>query len=156
MRILKHSNAAELLRGYTKVLHSDKYGAYESLANAKQFTWCPCWGHIRRKFFEAETGDLPFRAWVLRKIRYLFMLEKVAWAKSPLERLQIRQEKEVPIIDELITRVKDKLIHGKILPKSKLREALGYFMGLVLYIKNYTQHPFAYTATNYIGHGFAI
>jgi hypothetical protein len=139
----QHSNAVKLLDGYDKVLHSDKFGAYEALAKAKQFTWCPCWVHIRRKFFEAETGDPLFRAWVLRKIRYLFMLERVAWARSPEERLRIRREKEAPIIDELIEKIKARLIDGKILPKSKFREALGYFCGLIPYIKNYTEHPFA-------------
>ena len=34
-------------------------------------------------------------------------------------------------------------MEGKILPKSKLREAIGYFMGLVPYLKNYTLHAFA-------------
>lgn len=138
-----HSNAEEMLKDYHGVLHSDKYGAYEALANKKQLTWCPCWAHIRRKFVEAESGDPPFRDWVLRQIRYLFMLEKVAWARSEEERLRIRQEKEVPIIDRLIAAIKDKLINGKILPKSKFKEALGYFSSLIPYLKNYTQHPWA-------------
>jgi transposase len=138
-----HSNATDLLKDYHGVLHSDKYGAYEALANKKQFTWCPCWGHVRRKFFEAESGDLHFRNWVLRKIRYLFMFERVAWARSEEERLRIRQEKEVPIINELITRIKDKLVNGKALPKSKFREALGYFCSLIPYLKNYAEHPWA-------------
>lgn len=139
----QHHHAEKLLSDYRGVLHSDKYGAYEALAAQKQFTWCPCYAHIRRKFFEAESGDLSFRDWVLRKIRYLFMFEKVAWARSEEERLRIRQEKEVPIIDELIAAIKERLIHGKYLPKSKFREALGYFCGLIPYLKNYTQHPFA-------------
>jgi transposase len=29
------------------------------------------------------------------------------------------------------------------LPKSKFREALGYFSGLIPYLKNYIYHPFA-------------
>lgn len=139
----QHHNALELLSGYQGVLHSDKYGAYEALANQKQFTWCPCFAHIRRKFFEAESGDLNFRNWVLRKIRYLFMFEKVAWARSEEERLRIRQEKEEPIIDELINAIKDKLVNGKHLPKSKFKEALGYFCGLIPYLKNYTKHPWS-------------
>jgi transposase len=138
-----HYNAAELLKGYRGVLHSDKYGAYEALANKKQFIWCPCWAHIRRKFIEAESGDPPFRNWVLTQIRYLFMLERVAWARSEEERLRIRQEKEIPIIDRLITAIKDKLVNGKILPKSKFKEALSYFCGLMPYLKNYNQHAFA-------------
>ena len=138
-----HHHAAKMLENYHKVLHSDKYGAYEALANKKQLIWCPCWAHIRRKFIEAESGDPEFRKWVLRKIRYLFMFEKVAWARSEEERLRIRQEKEIPIIDCLIAAIKERLINGKILPKSKLKEALGYFCGLIPYLKNYTQHAFA-------------
>jgi len=139
----KHCNTKDLIQCYGGVLHSDKYGAYEALANQKQIIWCPCWSHIRRKFFEAESGDVQFRDWVLRKIRYLFMYEKVAWARSPDERLKIRQEKEVSIIDELISAIKLKLTDGKILPKSNLKKAMGYFCGLIPYLKNYTNHPFA-------------
>lgn len=138
----QHNNIVELLKDFRGTLHSDKYGAYESLANRKQFKWCPCWVHIRRKFFE-ESGDPEFRNWILRKIRYLFMLEKVAWGRSPEDRLRIRQEKEIPIIDELIQAVKNKLINGNILPKSKFREALGYFSSLIPHLKNYTSDPWA-------------
>ena len=137
-----HDNVIDILQGYNKVMHSDKYGAYEKLAQSKQIVWCPCWAHIRRKFFESNT-DPTFRSWVLRKIRYLFMLEKVAWQRLPAERLRIRQEKEGPIIDELIQKIQEKLSSGEVLPKSKLRQALGYFTGLVPYLKNYTQYPFA-------------
>jgi len=138
-----HHNVLDILKDYRGGLHSDKYAAYQRLAEQKIITWFPCFSHIRRKFFEAEAGDPVFRKWVLRKIRYLFMLERVAWARSPDERLRIRQEKEVPIIDELIEKIKGKLLDGKILPKSKLKEAMGYFCGLIPYLKNYTKDAFA-------------
>ena len=138
-----HDNVLDILKEYRGSLHSDKYAAYQKLAEKKVIIWHPCWSHIRRKFFDAESGDPRFRDWVLRKIRYLFMLEKVAWARSPEERLRIRQEKEVPIIDELIEKIKKRLFDGNLLPKSKFREALGYFCGLIPYLKNYTQHAFA-------------
>lgn len=77
-----HDNVLDILKDYRGILHSDKYGAYEKLAQSKTIIWCPCWGHIRRKFFEAEGGDPEFRQWVLRKMRYPFMLERVAWARS--------------------------------------------------------------------------
>lgn len=47
--------------------------------------------HVRRKFVEAEGGDPELRRRILRKIRHLFMLERVAWSRSPKERLRIRQ-----------------------------------------------------------------
>jgi hypothetical protein len=97
----KHENVYDLIGDYRGLLHSDKHAAYERLAAEKKITWCPCYSHIRRKFFEAKS-DPEFRNWILKKIRYLFLFEKVAWNRSPEERLKIRQEKEVPIIDELI------------------------------------------------------
>lgn len=139
----RHIHAEELFKTYRGVLHSDKYGAYEKLAYSKQFVWCPCWSHIRRKFFEAEAGDPEFRKYILRKIKYLFMFERVAWNRSEEERLQIRKEKEVPIIDELISRVKEKLVKGKALAKSKFKEALGYFCSLIPFLKNYITYPYA-------------
>lgn len=138
-----HHNVLDILKDYHGGLHSDKYAAYQRLAERKIITWFPCFSHVRRKFFEAESGDPIFRKWVLRKIRYLFMLERVAWVRSPEARLKIRQEKEVPIIDELINKIKGKLTDGKILPKSKLKEAMGYFCGLIPYLKNYTMDAFA-------------
>ncbi len=135
----KHEHAEKLLKNYQGIFHSDKYGCYEKLAKDKSLTWCPCYSHIRRKFFEAEGGE--FRQAILRKIRYLFLLERVAWARSPEERLKIRQEKEVPIIDELIAMTQEKLQDYRLLPKSKLREALGYLRSLTPHLKNYTKHP---------------
>lgn len=139
----RHDNVLEILKDYRGGLHSDKYAAYQKLAERKIITWFPCFSHIRRKFFEVEAGDASFRQWVLRKMRYLFMLERIAWTRSPEERLKIRQEKEAPIIDELIQKIKAKLVDGKIFPKSKLREAIGYFCGLIPYLKNYTKNAFA-------------
>jgi len=139
----QHRHAAELLKGFHGVLHSDKYGAYEVLANAKQFIWCPCWVHIRRNFLEAESGDPPFRDWVLGRIQELFKLEEEAWLLSPEERLCVREQKEVPIIDNLIHSIKDRLVNGKTLPKSNFKDALGYFVSLIPYLKNYTLLPWA-------------
>lgn len=145
-----HHHVLEMLKEYRGALHSDKFAAYEKLAEKKQITWHPCYAHIRRKFFEAEAGDRGFRVWVLRKMKYLFLLERVAWARAPEERLRIRQEKEVPLIDELIAKVKEKLQDRNILPKSKLREAIGYFCGLIPYLKNYTNSPWARLDNNVV------
>jgi transposase len=138
----RHHNALDLLKDYQGVLHSDKYGAYEALACKKQFTWCPCWAHIRRKFFDSE-GDPEFRSLILRLIKYLFMYERVAWKCTEEERLYIRREKEIPIIDRLISLIKGRLVDGKPLPRSKFKDALGYFVSLIPYIKNYTNHAYA-------------
>ena len=46
----------------------------------------------------------------------------------------------MPIIEELIKKAHARLIEGKILPRSKLKEALGYLISLAPYLKNYTEH----------------
>lgn len=139
----KHEHAEMLLGSYPGIIHSDKYGAYETYIRKHGNVWCPCWAHIRRKFFEAEMGDATLRAWVLEQIQQLFAIEEIAWTLHPLERLRLRQAEAVPIIDALIDRVKKRLTEGIILPKSKFKEALGYFCSLIPYLKNYTQHASA-------------
>ena len=142
-----HEHAKDLLLNYTGTVHSDKYGAYQHLAEKKQFTWQPCFSHIRRKFLEAAT-DPPFTNMVLRKIRYLFLFEKIAWQRSIEERLRIRKEKEEPIIDKLIYELKDKLHNGKLYPKSNLAIAVKYFCSLIPYLKNYIYDPWAHLDNN--------
>lgn len=144
----QHRNAEDILKGFQGIVHSDKYGAYETLAHKKLFTWCPCWAHIRRKFFEAEHGDKAFREMVLSKIHELFLIEQVVWEKTPEERLKIRQEEAVPIIDSLTLAVKEKLTEGKVLPKSNFKEALGYYYSLIPFLKNYTRHEWAHLDNN--------
>jgi transposase len=136
-----HDNPLKTLKEYKGVLHSDKYGAYETLAKSKDITWCPCMAHVRRKFVEAEGGDPELRRRILRKIRYLFMFERVAWKRTPEERLRIRQDREKPILDELMQMVKDRLLAGGLLPKSNFAKALNYFQGLAPYLPNYLNNP---------------
>jgi transposase len=139
----KHEHVENILGSYSGVIHSDKYAAYETYIRKNGNVWCPCYSHIRRKFYEAEMGDPALRTWVLEQIQELFTIEETAWTLSSIERLQLRQSKAVPIIDALIDRVKTRLTTGFVLPKSKFKEALGYFCSLIPYLKNYTQHPSA-------------
>ena len=139
----KHEHAEQILGSYPGIIHSDKYGAYETYIRKHGNFWCPCWAHIRRKFFEAEMGDPALRTWALEQIQQLFAIEEIAWTLHPLERLQLRHTQAVPVIDALIDRVKKRLTEGIILPKSKFKEALGYFCSLIPYLKNYTQHASA-------------
>lgn len=138
-----HCNAEQLLKGFHGFLHSDKYGAYEKMANKKQFTWCPCMAHIRRKFFDVQSGDIKFRDKILSLIQKLYRCEEEAWKKSPEERLMIRQEKEEPIINDLIREIKEKLKDSRILPKSNLMKALKYSCGLIPHLKNYLKSSFS-------------
>ena len=139
----KHEHVEEILGSYSGIIHSDKYSAYEVYVRKHGSVWAPCWAHIRRKFYEAEMGDPALRIWILEQIGQLFALEENAWTLSPEERLQLRLSQAVPIIDGLVDRVKKRLIEGRLLPKSKFKEALGYFCSLIPHLKNYTRHASA-------------
>ena len=116
----KHEHPAEILDNYQGVVHADKYGSYEHLAGQKRVIWAPCFARVHWKFVEAEGEDPCLRSWILRKIRYLFLLENVGWFRSSEEKLSIRKELEVPVIDEIIIKVKEVLVEGRYLPKSKI------------------------------------
>jgi hypothetical protein len=122
-----------MIGSYQGLLHSDKYGAYESYAKRDGVIWCPCWAHIRRKFFEADQQE------ILEEVRKLFAIEEIALTLSNEDRVQLRQKEAIPIIDRLNEQIQKRLVDGAILPKSKLREALGYYCNLLPYLKNYTQ-----------------
>ncbi len=139
----KHEHVQNILGSYSRIIHSDKYAAYEMYVRKNGNVWIPCYSHIRRKFYEAEMGDPPLRTWVLAQIQELFAIEEIAWTLSSAERLQLRRLRSVPIIDALIDRIKTRLIKGLVLPKSKFKEALGYFCSLIPHLKNYTEHASA-------------
>ena len=136
-----HEHPTKILKGYLGVLHSDKYGVYEKLAKNNGIIWCPCMSHVRRKFVEAEGGDPDLRRRVLRWIKQLFLLERVAWSRSAEERLRIRRELEKPILDRITATVKERILSGGLLPKSNFAKALNYYMGLAPYLQNYLTHP---------------
>ena len=136
-----HEHALATLKGYRGLLHSDKYGVYEVLAQKDGIVWCPCMAHVRRKFVEAEGGDPAFRRNVLRRIRYLFMLERAAWKCTPEVRMRIREKIEKPLLERLTRIVKERAMAGGLLPKSKLAKAVNYYLGLEPYLGNYLTNP---------------
>ncbi len=136
-----HAHVEQTLKEYRGVLHSDKYAAYEKLARREDIRWCPCMAHVRRKFVEAEGGEPELRRRILRKIRHLFMLERIGWAREPEERLRIRQKIEKPVLESLTAMVKERILAGGLLPKSKFSQALNYYMDLAPHFANYLNHP---------------
>lgn len=137
----KHDAFAEVFKGYTGVFHSDKYSAYEKEAKNMGKIWAPCYAHIRRKYVESET-DPKFRDEILTELQKLFLIEEEIKELSCEERLRIRKEKAEPIIDLLLHKNKERL-KSPILPKSKIALAVGYFLGLAPYLKNYLYHPYS-------------
>lgn len=137
----KHEGFEKLLKGYSGVFHSDKYQAYEKEAKKQGKTWCPCYAHIRRKFVEAGE-DPPFQKEILLLLQELFSIEEKSRDLAPEQRIQMRVEEAVPIIDTLLQKAKERL-SKRLLPRSNIGKAIGYLLGLSPYLKNYIQNPYA-------------
>ncbi|MCM3734230.1 IS66 family transposase [Fictibacillus nanhaiensis] len=116
------------LQGFKGKLHVDGYKGYEGLSGV---TLSGCWAHVRRKFDQAQKaappkqgGQLTLAEQALKKMGALYKIEKDIASKSFEERLKIRQEQSIPLVEAYFTWLKT--IKPQVLPKSKLGEAIQY------------------------------
>ena len=134
----------DILKDYGGIVQADAYIAYENLeAHLPGVTWAACWAHARRKFEACLKGpSAELAAWVMRQIRYLFMFDRVAWKRTPAERLAIRQKHHQPIVDGLFAELKRRLIEDPlVLPKSKMAKAIAYLLKRPEAFRRYLTNP---------------
>jgi len=134
----------EFLKSFKGVLHADAFTAYEKLGKDEnnEIAWAACWAHARRKFENALSGtDSDTALWVMRQMRYLFLFERIAWKHKPDERLRIRREHELPVVDKIFSRFRDEIKRSDLLPASKLANAIGYMQCRRQNFRNYLDNP---------------
>jgi len=138
----RHCHPAEFLKNFKGVFHADAFEGYAKLDAAREdISWAACWAHARRNFVEALGGGKPpFALEALRIMRHLFLYERVAWNRTPAERLAIRNGRERPLVDKLFGLLREKLSAADLLPRSKLAEAVQYMLArrgnFELYLSN--------------------
>jgi transposase len=93
--------AVDYLQVYSGYLQVDGYVGYEQT----QATRVGCWAHARRKFMEAKTAQgkkLSGKAdWALNHIQKRYRIEMLIKAKTADEQQAIRQEKGLPLLEQL-------------------------------------------------------
>jgi transposase len=131
------------LRNFEGVIHADAYESYVSIDKSANFPirWSACWCHARRYFEESKAGDRELRDTVLKYMRYLFMFERTAWKRNESERLEIRQQKEKPIVDAIYELMRKKIAEGKMLPEDKITKAVGYLQKHETNFRMYLDDP---------------
>ena len=145
----KHEHPIRRLADFKGGFHADAYGAYETLdAERDDLVWYACWAHSRRKFEPIPSGETDFCLMILRKMRYLFLFERIAWERDAKERLRIRKEHEEPIVDEIFRLMKEKVKQGDILPSSNFAKALGYMLCREKNFRNYLHNADARMENN--------
>jgi transposase len=117
---------ARFLTGYQQVLLADAYGGYEGICLQGGITQSGCWAHARRKTVDSRELPPAIGDAALALIGRLFAVEKQAEEQklSPEDRLTLRQEHSVPVVEEL--REKIPSWKAQLLPKHPLAQALSY------------------------------
>lgn len=105
------NNPKEMLKDFSGYLEVDGYAAYNSIPNVKT---ARCWVHARRKYADIvkslkenqKKGSIAFK--LVKKINELFKLEEEYKKKklTPIQILEARKEKSLPIVDEYFTYIK--------------------------------------------------
>jgi transposase len=115
----------KFLAGYRSFLHADAYAGYNPLYAACA-THVGCWAHARRGFFEAKDSD-PARAHeALARIRLLYAVEAEAKAQGLVgtDLAVYRREHAGPVLHSFADWLAQEV--PRVLPKSKIGEAIGY------------------------------
>ena len=129
---------ATFLKDFKGFLQADAYGAYDGIYTGSNGTIVEvgCWAHARNKFAAAESTDpertLAAKAWV----RKLYDVEDEAKKLSSAERLKLRQEKSVPLLESF----RQWLLAQKamVLPKSPITVAINYVFNQWEALNRYT------------------
>ncbi len=163
-------HAKDFLEGFKGHVQCDGYSGYHWLANSTNMSRGGCMAHARRKFHDvlkiSKAEGLAQQAMDI--IGRLYDIEKIARenAYSEQQRYQLRQEKALPIIEELKTFLDTN--KDKVPPRHKLGEAFTYALNqwqyLVAYLDNGAYEidnnavenlirPFAIGRKNWLFHG---
>jgi len=112
------------LKDFKQVLLADAYGGYNGVVVGNEITRAGCWAHAKRKLIEAEKAAPEIAAEAVALVRSLYAIEQRAKEISVMERLQLRQQQSVPILDKLHQNFL--VWKEQLLPKHPMAEALSY------------------------------
>lgn len=129
----------EFLKGVNGYLHTDAYSGYKKVPG---ITRCLCWTHLRRNFVDALPKDIhsPEATIVSQGITYcnkLFKIEKTFESLSSEQRKAERLKQEKPVLDAFWSWIDS--TRDKVLPKSKLGEAMNYALNQKEELMNYLE-----------------
>ena len=135
-------SANVILDRFSGILQTDGYSVYETIGKRKDIELIYCMAHARRKFYDARESCPALANHFLEKIQQLYQIERKARDQqmSEEQRLQLRQDKSVPILKQLGTWLQEQYGDKTLLPKSLIRKAIEYTLhrwkGLSAYAHN--------------------
>jgi len=144
----KRDGPQQFLKNYRGYLHADAFSGYDGLylpdpqGGQAAIIEVACNAHARRKFFDAKDSDVLRSHIGLAYYSQLYALERGAKANQfdDAQRLQMRQELAVPILNKFHTWLEEQ--RREVLPKSAINEALGYALNHWTALCRYTEAGF--------------
>ncbi len=119
----EHPAAILSALGMSGTLVADGGSEYNEVTRELGLVRGGCWSHLRRYFTDAAVQhDIANAA--LATIQDLFMIERECAGLSPPERLAVRQERSLPLVEGLYRWIE--AMTARTRPESKLGAALGY------------------------------
>jgi len=134
------------LGNYQGYLHADAFSGYDGLylpepgTGMARIVEVACNAHARRKFYEARSSDARRAHQALAYYGQLYELERHAKDFSEEQRLQMRQDLAVPILERFQQWLKEQ--RDQVLPKSPMAEAIGYALNNWGALVRYTEAGF--------------
>lgn len=122
---------------YAGFIQCDAFAGDDPIFRLGHATEVGCWAHVRRKFFEARLMD-PERALLMVDwIRKLYAIETEARELSPDDRLAMRTERSIPILDAIFSQLR--AWATQVLPKSPIGKAVMYAIKLESALRRFTE-----------------
>jgi transposase len=144
----KRDGPQQFLKNYRGYLHADAFSGYDGLylpdpvGGQVAIIEVACNAHARRKFYDAKDSDVLRAHIALAYYSQLYELERGAKANhfDDAQRLQMRQELAVPILNKFHTWLEEQRL--EVLPKSPINEAIGYALNHWTALCRYTEAGF--------------
>ena len=136
----------QFLATYQGYLHADAFSGYDRLylpdprTATARIVEVACNAHARRKFYEARSSDSLGAHRALAYYGQLYELERQAKDFTDSQRLQMRQDLSLPILNQFHEWLEAQL--PQVLPKSPMREAIGYALNNWTALVRYTEAGF--------------
>lgn len=142
----KRDGPQQFLANYQGYLQADAFSGYDGLylpdrrTAAARIIEVACNAHARRKFYEARGSDALQSHQALAYYRQLYELERAAKDFTDAQRLQMRQDLAVPILEQFHQWLEAQ--RPEVLPKSPMGEAIGYTLNNWAALLRYTEAGF--------------
>lgn len=120
----------ETLSQFSGALQTDGYAGYNEVGLRVDIISLACFAHARRKFEHALKNDKNRAGWMLKRIQYLYAVERVAREKelSYEQRYEFRQRHS----SRILKRMYEWMLENRalVLPAGDIGKAIGYSLNL--------------------------